>query len=231
MCGRMNVIDSPEVRQLLDILGIKLYTIQSRPDIAPTEPVQIVRQTDNGRQLITADKWFLFLHDDKPNHPKYLQPNWNRTSFNTRAARFYEEKYEGADLYRVNRCGIPVSAFVEGLGDNKTYHQITLESSAVLLGGLFKEYVNKNTGEVITTASVITLPPLKQWATIHPKSMPLILPYHDCATMDKWFDPAFHQVEEFDDLLVPRVNETQVLTPIDRPKPKNPIGPSFKIDP
>ena len=132
--------------------------------------------------------------------------------------------------YRQSRCIIPASAFVEGLGDKKTYHKIELENSAIAFGGLYKEHLNRTTGEIIYSASIITLPPLTpQWDEIHPKSMPLMLDFEDEELMEKWLDPGNADVAAFESLLQPRVSKPMVVTKIEKPSKWNPIADSFLI--
>jgi putative SOS response-associated peptidase YedK len=119
---------------------------------------------------------------------------------------------------------------VEGLGDKKTYHKIELEDAAIAFGGVYKQYVNRETGESVLGASIITLPPLiPQWQHIHPKSLPLMLDMNNKELIDKWLDPGFDRVEEFAHALEPRVTVPMKVTPIDRPSRWNPIADSFLI--
>jgi len=132
--------------------------------------------------------------------------------------------------YRESRCLIPASAFVEGLGDRKTYHKIELEGSAIVFGGLYKAHLNPDTGELVYSASIITLPPLSpQWDEIHPKSMPLMLDFEDKALIDKWLDPDFHDVAAFEPLLEPKIIKPMRVTKIGKPSKWNPIEDSFLI--
>jgi putative SOS response-associated peptidase YedK len=116
------------------------------------------------------------------------------------------------------------------LGDKKTYHKIELEGSAIAFGGLFKEYLNKESGEVIYSASIITLPPLSpQWDEIHPKSLPLMIDFEDEDIVSRWLDPSNQDVEQFEALLEPTVLKPMKLTKIDKPSRWNPIEESFMI--
>lgn len=203
MCGRMNVIDSPEVRYLMEILGVELYPLHDKPDIAPGSVIQIIHQRD-GKRLVSDAIWWLFLD------PATLKPNYKYASFNSRSDKLNNNRAIAYKPYRQSRCIIPASAFVEGLGDKKTYHKISLEDSAIAFGGLYKEYIHQETGESVYSASVITLPPLlPEWENIHPKSMPLMLPYENKDIIDKWLNPDFHNTDEFDYLLEPIVNRPQ----------------------
>ena len=124
---------------------------------------------------------------------------------------------------------IPASAFVEGLGDKKTYHKIELPDKAIAFGGLYKEYLNRETGEITYSASIITLPPVTKWANIHPKSIPLMLDYENKALTDKWLDPAFNKLADFKEILQPDITQTQLVTPIDRPSRWQSVGASFLL--
>lgn len=220
MCGRFNVIDSPEVRQLLKILGVTLDGMRFSRDLSPASRISIVRETGEGRELSDA-LWWLLLDRDTLKPSKY-------TSFNTRSDKLNTPRSAGYRPFRQSRCIIPASAFIEGLGDKKTYHRIELDGQAIAFGGLYQQYVNRDTGEAEIGASIITLPPPAEWEDIHPKSMPLILP-HDRAVLDDWLDPDVQDVEHFDWLLKPEIRQDQVLTPIGRPSRWDEQGRPFRI--
>ncbi|MGJ8688310.1 MAG: SOS response-associated peptidase family protein [Gammaproteobacteria bacterium] len=210
MCGRFNVIDSPQVRLLVDVLNIELGTLRFAADVAPGALISIVKDSPDGRCFQDA-LWWLMLE------PSTLQPNYRYASFNSRSDKLNTPSALGFKPYRESRCIIPASAFIEGLGDRKTYHKIELLDQAIAFGGLCKHYVNEHTGESKFGASIITLGPLAQWQAIHPKSMPLMLPCNDKAVIDAWLDPANKEVDAFQSLLIPQLNASQRITPIGRP--------------
>ena len=116
------------------------------------------------------------------------------------------------------------------LGDKKTYHKIELEDSAIAFGGLYKQHLNTETGEIVFSASIITLPPLTpQWDEIHPKSIPLMLDFEDKELIEKWLDPGNDDVAAFEQWLVPSVRKPMVVTKIDKPSKWNPIADRFMI--
>lgn len=222
MCGRYNVIDSPEVRQLMDSVGVELGNMHWSRDVSPASRISIVRETEQGRELHDAI-WWLLLDRDTLKPSKY-------TSFNTRSDKLNTPRSAGYRSYRQSRCIIPASAFIEGLGDKQTYHKIELDGQAIAFGGLYQEYLNRETGETATGASIITLPPPPQWKAIHPKSMPLLLPTEDVATLDAWLDPDVQDVERFDWLLKPQIRVDQLLTPINKPSQWDEKGDTFRIE-
>jgi len=168
--------------------------------------------------------WWLLLNHET------LKPDYKYATFNSRYDKLLQKRSISYLPYRESRCIIPASAFIEGLGDKKTYHKIELQNSAIAFGGLYKEYFNRETGEAVYSASIITLPPLlPQWKEIHPNSMPLMLDFEDEELVDKWLDPNFHEVEEFNNLLVNHVQKDMVITRVGRPSKWNPIADSFII--
>ena len=223
MCGRFNLIDSPEIQWLCETLGISLQSSHIRGDIAPGSPIAIIHQADGERKVSEAI-WWLFLDHDS------LKPNYKYASFNSRSDKLHSKRAIAYTPYRESRCIIPASAFVEGLGDKKTYHMIELEDSAIAFGGLYKEYLNMDTGEKVYSASIITLPPLSpQWDAIHPKSMPLMLDFENEELISKWLDPEFHDVAEFESLLEPKVIKPMKVTRIGKPSKWDPLEESFMI--
>lgn len=223
MCGRFNLIDSPEIQWLCQSLGVQLLDRHFQADIAPGGRIAIVREGDGTRQVSDAI-WWLFLDEQT------LKPNYRYASFNSRSDKLNNKRSIAYHPYRESRCLIPASAFVEGLGDKKTYHKIELQDSAIAFGGLYKEHLNRDTGELVYSASIITLPPLTpQWDAIHPKSMPLMLDFADAALVSKWLDPEFHAVAEFAPLLQPKLDKPMRVTRIGKPSKWDPVADSFML--
>ena len=223
MCGRFNLIDSPEIQWLCKALGISLLPRHENRDIAPGSSIAIVHNVGGGHQVSDAIWWLLLNHET-------LKPDYKYASFNSRYDKLLQKRSISYLPYRESRCIIPASAFIEGLGDNKTYHKIELQKSAIAFGGLYKEYFKRETGEIVYSASIITLPPLvPQWNEIHPNSMPLMLDFEDEELVAKWLDPDFKEVEEFEDALVPGAHKDMVISKIGKPSKWNPISDSFII--
>lgn len=247
MCGRFNLKPDGTVESMLTTLQVS-----GRPrfaeDIPPTAPISIIRQVAGRRELGTA-VWWLLLERDTLKPSRY-------TSFNSRSDRLNDPKGSTYHLYRQSRCLVPATAFIEqceiveespasaGEADlfgappvaappkpKTRYHAIELEGRAIAFGGLCKEYLHPATGEVVLTASIITLPGVAAWRAIHPDSMPLMIDYTDQTVVERWLDPGFQAVESFAPLLVPRITHRQRLTPIGKPSLWNTTGPSFYIEP
>ena len=222
MCGRFNVIDSPQVSLLIKALNIELGTLRFSDDVAPGASISIVLDSPKGRRLQDA-LWWLMLDSST------LQANYQYASFNSRWDKLDSPRSLAYKPFRESRCIIPASAFIEGLGDRKTYHKIELLGEAIAFGGLCKHYINADTGESQYGASIITLGPLAQWQHIHPQSMPLMLPIDNTPLINAWLDPDIKDVTMFRSLFLPQIRTPQRVTPIGRPSKWDPKGPSFLI--
>ena len=223
MCGRMNVTDDPVTKALSEALGISGKRLNYSNDIAPGGKVSIVRDC-SGNRLVNDALWWLFLDKDT------LKPNYKYASFNSRSDKLNQPRSLAYQPFRSARCIIPASGFVEGLGDKKTYFHLRPEHSAIAFGGLYREWINHQTGELIYSTSIITLPPHKKLESIHPKSIPLMLPLKESGVIERWLDPNFKEVEAFNELLEPVIEQSMVVTPIDKPSKRNAIGEPFLIE-
>jgi putative SOS response-associated peptidase YedK len=222
MCGRFNVIDSPQVQALMRVLNINTGQLRFTPDAAPGSTISIVHDSQEGHVLSNAI-WWLMLDNTT------LKPNYQYASFNSRWDKLNVKKSLAYHPYRTSRCIIPASAFIEGLGDAATYHKIELVDSAIAFGGLYRHYVNRETGESAYAASIITLGAVAQWHQVHPKSHPLILPADDPEILNAWLDRNNSEVSQFESLLESRIRTPERVTPIDRPSKWNETGPSWII--
>lgn len=211
MCGRYNVIDSPEVRDLCDFLGIKLYP-KSRLNIAPGAQGQFVMEADGQRQLLTGI-WSALI-EVKPDGSGY-RPNPKFKTFNARYDRLVSSPL-WKRLYYSQRAIILATGWHEWVG--KQCYQLAPANNAIAFGGLYQLYRFGN--DLIPAFAIITLPPHPRVTHIHEKSLPLMLQPED---FDAWLDPDWWQVEAFVPLLVPRLRHDLIATPIDSPKTMLPI--------
>ena len=222
MCGRFQILKNKKSRKLLEKLDVDEAEILFSRDKAPGSRISII-QREKDRNIVTQAIWWLLID------PETGKPNYKYASFNSRSDKLDSPHAIAYEPFRESRCIIPATAFIEGKGDKKTYHKIELENEAIAFGGLHRETIHKTTGEIIHSASIITLPPLPEWENIHPKSMPLMLPMQDANLINQWLAPSFHQVEAFRDLLAPALRVNQIITPIEKPSLWNEKGDSFTL--
>ena len=222
MCGRFQLKKtsaSEAMMRKLRAAGCLHYS----DDAAPGSRISFIRQTGSGERVVETATWWLFLD------PSSLKPNYKYASFNTRSDKLHLPRSLGYRPYRESRCIVPATAFCEGLGDRKTYHMIEHEGRAIAFGGLYKAHANRETGELVYSVSIITLPPVPGWEQIHPKSVPLMLDYEDSGTIDRWLDPGFRDVALLQPLLEPAIRFSQRITPIGKPSRWNPVGASWLL--
>jgi putative SOS response-associated peptidase YedK len=219
MCGRFNVTDDPLTRMLCEQLGLfnQQSNLRFSEDVAPASTISIVKQDQTARTISDATWWLLMENTENG-----FKANYKYASFNSRSDKLNNPRAIAYRPYRESRCIIPASGFVEG--QDKIYHHLKPVQSAIAFGGIYKTWVNEYTGEFLHSASIITLPGHPQFEHIHRKSLPLMLPVDNKPLIDAWLDPAYNQVENFSDFLLPTLRQSFTATPVDKPSKRNPIG-------
>lgn len=124
----------------------------------------------------------------------------NMTLNATSEGIFDKASFKGSALKK--RCIILVGGFFENRHEQKgkakyPYFIYPAEKKALMLGGLYNEWTDRETGEVIPTCSIVTTPANILLEKIHntKKRMPLVL---DDENAKKWLDTMLsrEQVEE-----------------------------------
>jgi putative SOS response-associated peptidase YedK len=216
MCTNYVSIKSQRREQLAQRLHVDVAEFLDSPDIRPGATISIVTGGLEQR-VVRAATWWLYLQQTEAG----LKPHKNYFSVNTNHAKL-PSKVE----YRKSRCIIPATAFIESQ-DGKAPHLLqATDGSAIAFGGLYKQWTDRSTGEVIYSASIITLPGHPALENIHRKSTPLWLPE---AAFDAWLSPQQTNTAMFDDLLTPALQSDLSATPIDKVGNKIPIGEPFTV--
>ena len=230
MCGRLNVTDDEFVRGLCISLGINLHRTPIIPNrfVRAASEVQIIREVE-GRRVMQKAVWWLLL---EPTTTGFKPSKY--TSFNTRYDKLNVPRSAGYHPFRTSRCIIPARGFGETEFEQqgkkkipKHYHDLVVVDGAIAFGGLCKEYVNKETGEITIGCSVITLPPHPEFADIHTKASPLMLPQD--ATVDEWLDSDNQNVDSLAHLLIPAIRNNLEVIKIDKPSQHHPILKASRI--
>lgn len=112
MCGRYDIIDSPGVRNLMDILGLTLYP-ETRYNIPSGAQGQIVYQVGDERYL--DDAYWSLLMEPKPDGTGY-RPSPKYSTFNARSGSLGSSPLWKSRLYS-QRAIIPASGFHECLAE------------------------------------------------------------------------------------------------------------------
>lgn len=216
MCTNFALIKKDNTATLADRLLVDDSVFSYSPDIRPGATISIIKGDAGSRQVVPAI-WWLYLQQTNTG----LKPHKDYFSVNTN-----HKKLPQKPEYRYSRCIVPATAFVESQDGKRPHLLEPADGSAIAFGGLFKEWADKITGEIITSASIITLAGHPALENIHRKSTPLWLPENK---YDDWLDPSNQDISQFKELLTPALQTNLKATPIDKASNKQAIGESFII--
>lgn len=167
MCGRYSFTSAPEaMRQLFRY--IERPNFPPRYNIAPTQPIAIVRLVDGERHFALVRWGFLpsWVKD-----PKTFTP-----VINARGESVIDKPAFRAAMKR-RRCLIPADGFYEWqkAGDRKRPYFVRARSGAPLaFAGLWETWAGPN-GEELETAAIVTTRANRSLSPIHDR-MPVIVP-------------------------------------------------------
>jgi putative SOS response-associated peptidase YedK len=216
MCTNFALIKKDGTAILADGAKVDAATFLYKPDIRPGAAISIITGGLDQRQVRTAT-WWLYLQQTSEG----LKPHKDYFSVNSNY-----KKLDRRPEYKRARCIIPATAFVESQSGKNPHLLEPADGSAIAFGGLYKEWTDKITGELVTSASIITLAGHPALENIHRKSTPLWLPTD---RFDEWLDPRNQNTQAFDDLLEPQLLAPLRATPIDKTTTKNSVGESFIV--
>lgn len=177
MCGRFHLVKTPGITELFDKLGVPV-TFEDRYNIAPTEQIPVVVDSDGERQVFDARWWLVPSWSSGPDQ-KYAMFNARAETLSTSRA------YRGP--FRHRRCLIPASAFIEWTtsAEGKLPYEITTAKQALAIAGLWDHWQG-GSGESIYSCTMVTTEAVPAFKHIHQR-MPLIL---DDSGQARWLDIA-----------------------------------------
>jgi putative SOS response-associated peptidase YedK len=195
MCGRYtNKAKKEEIEQEFKVIIGQDQLFQPRYNIAPTQIVPVVLES-KGERIINQLKWGLI-------------PSWAKDDslaakmINARAETLIE-KPSFRTAFRSSRCLIPASGFYEWQKIDKSAKQpfyFYLKDKGVFgFAGLYEEWLDKGTGELIETFTIITTQANAVLSPIHQR-MPVILKPAD---YNQWLDEKEKDTGQLQNLLVP----------------------------
>jgi putative SOS response-associated peptidase YedK len=177
MCSRYSLTSPPEaIRRLFGLE--KLDPFPPRYNIAPTQPVLLVRETERQQREGVLARWGLM--------PSWVKdPSAFTTLINARSETVAEKPSFRA-AFRHRRCLVPADGFYEwtGAAGAKQPHLIQLKSRAPFaFAGLWENWLGAD-GSEIETAAILTTLANGDMAAIHDR-MPVIL-FPD--QFERWLD-------------------------------------------
>lgn len=168
MCGRYTLtVDASVLAQLFELEP--LTDLRPRFNIAPTQPVPIVRSGDGGNREWSRARWGLI-------------PSWAKDAkigsrmINARAETV-AEKPSFRSAYRHRRCLLPADGFYEWIqvpGGKQPHHIRFTDGRAFAFAGLWESWTPPE-GETIESCTILTTRPNALIVKLHDR-MPVILP-------------------------------------------------------
>jgi putative SOS response-associated peptidase YedK len=178
MCGRYVITSSPAA--IRAFFGYpEQPNFPPRYNVAPTQPVPIVRLADGKRQFVLM-RWGLI--------PAWVKdPKQFSLLINARADSVVDKPAFRAAMRR-RRCLIPADGFYEwqDIGGRKQPYFVRLKKSGPFgFAGLWETWTGPN-GEELDTAAIVTTKANRTLSAIHDR-MPVILPPE---AFELWLDSA-----------------------------------------
>ena len=180
MCGRFTQNYTwAEVHAFLNLFGAP-RNLRPRYNIAPTTSVDVVRQGEHGRELVSM-RWGLV--------PFFWKKSLKElpATFNARAETVAEKPMFRA-AFQKRRCIIPASGFFEWTGEkgSKQPHLFTAADGSPLLAfaGLWDRWLDPATGETVLSCTVIVCA-ASAWMAAYHDRMPVLLRPED---FDAWLN-------------------------------------------
>ncbi len=197
MCGRFSNRAQPEQIRNEFKIGKKnpadLY--QPKYNIAPAQMIDVVFEPEAER-ILAQLKWGLI-------------PSWAKEAeiggrmINARAETL-TEKPSFREAFKKRRCLIPATGFYEWQkkssgGAKQPFYFYLKEKEVFGFAGLWEEWIDKETGDVLETCTIITTAANEVLKPVHDR-MPVILKPADYA---QWLDPEENNTDRLQKLLAP----------------------------
>ena len=202
MCGRFNVIDDPELRKLLADLGVNLR-LPTRTNVAPTEPVALVRTAESGGNELAEVRWWLTPRWAKEVSQKYAM-------FNARSETLATSRAFAEPFHR-RRGIVPMSAFIEWRSEEggKQPYVIAPEGEALAVAAVWDRWEWGD--EPVESCALVTTAAAPEFLQVHNR-MPLLLRADERQRLLDVSSP----LEEDDPLFTPMLKMPLRVRPVSR---------------
>ena len=176
MCGRYALSsNAQDIALEFDAAGKPEAFLPADWNISPTKKIYFVQASDpDGKnRSLEIGSWGLV-------------PSWSKDT--TRAANAINARVESVaekpsfrSAFKSRRCLVPANGYYEWATEagnfkpKQPFYISNQDQSFLSMAGLYEEWVNPNSGEILTTVSIITRESTGDIAKIHHR-MPVILP-------------------------------------------------------
>ncbi|MEL7543581.1 MAG: SOS response-associated peptidase [Pseudomonadota bacterium] len=203
MCSRYSHTSPPEATRAL-FRYAEQPNFPPRANIAPTQPVPIIRLDHAGARTFQLVRWGLI--------PSWVKdPREFTTLINARSETVFEKpSFRGAIKYR--RCLVPSDGFYEWTGErgSKTPHFIHRRDGQLMAyAGVWESWLGAD-GSEMDSMAILTTGPNATMAPIHTR-MPVIVAEQDFET---WLTTPSTEQEAIANLLRPAPNDLLEVSPV-----------------
>lgn len=195
MCGRFTSKAKPEqIEKEFKVGKLNPKLFEARFNIAPTQIINAILET-GGERIVSGLKWGLI--------PAWAKDDSIGSKMINARAETLAEKPSFKNAFRSRRCIIPASGFYEwsktSKGAKQPFYFYLKDKDVFGFAGLWEEWLDKESGELIETCTIITTEANKVLEPVHDR-MPVILKPKD---YDQWLDEKETDTERLQNLLVP----------------------------
>lgn len=195
MCGRFTSNAKPEqIEKEFKVGKLNPKIFKPRYNIAPTQMIPAVLETD-GERIVNELRWGLI--------PRWAKDESIGNKLINARAETLAEKPSFKNAFRARRCIIPASGFYEwqgrGTGAKQPFYFYLKEREVFGFAGLYEEWLDKESGELLETCTIITTEANKVLEPVHDR-MPVILKAKD---YEQWLDEKEKDTDKLQKLLVP----------------------------
>ncbi len=179
MCGRLNITADPLTQLLMEAFGVSAEP-QTNHNLAPTEPLMVVRAASAGNCDTAVMRW-------------WLVPSWSR-EMSTKYAMFnaksetIAQKRSFARPFRTQRCVVPVTGYYEWrtrAQKKSPFYVRAADNRGLLLAGLWDSWTNTETGESVESCTIVTTAAHENLQALHHRQ-PVFL---SSAEANAWLEP------------------------------------------
>jgi len=206
LCGRFNIISDPLTQMIMDIVNGEFDDtppeIETRYNIAPTEPVPVLLKSSEGEWQLKDMRWWLVPAWSKEVSTKY-------TMFNAKSETLSKSRAFRLPFER-KRCVVPVSGYYEWTKEEgvKLPHLIKPESVAgFTFAGLWDKWQQGET--IVESCTIITGAAPDAMKSIHHR-----IPIHlNSEEIDRWLGKE-SSPKELMSILSPHLRMPLTITPL-----------------
>ncbi len=176
-----------------------------RYNIAPTQLDGIVRPADGVGREAVASRWGLI--------PRWAKDRSIASKTFSARAETLAERASFRTLIARHRCIVPASGFYEWQRTPQGKQPLYIhraDASPIAFAGLWSEWTDPESGEVITTHTVITCAPNACMAAVHNR-MPVLL---EGDALDAWLDAGLTRAADVLPLLGPCPDDLLGMYPV-----------------